>query len=457
MESETSKGQPAAPGLADDNASNLGYTPAPSHFGATGYQQQDSTRGRDESSEVPGSGGLFSAAIRAGQPERCDVCGIMHAPADLNKCPECRGNFCVRCSPGAGACPNCDGPAFRRGRDDQRAPIGQRTGGIGVSRGENTRGMEKCEKITIKDEPEANAIQMWIVDVATTARMAYGFDSNYAYAMVAGVMSHDERTLDEPLRYNHLENALFVGLKGAIKTVALHSDVRVRMMDGKPLTALRSMKIMIEYFRVPEENEDMLHANALASVRLNNSPHIEEGQALHKFFSKWEMQYANYTSIATRSQTDAALANNLILMVEDLRILSHDVEAWRSMKASERNIKWLKEKIRYRIKIWRAEKNCAKAATAAFETAVVPGYSALPAEGKGSGAYRTTPNRTSQVGRGRERSSSPAAGQGRGLSISADVRKKIGTPDDLTTLERAVGHSQWKPQGPRRSQCKRKC
>ena len=107
--------------------------------------------------------------------------------------------------------------------------------------------MEKCEKITIKDEPEANAIQMWIVDVATMARMAYGLDSNYAYAMVAGVMSHDERTLDEPLRYNHLEDALFVGLKGAIKTVALHSDVRVRMMDGKPLTSLRLMKIMIEY------------------------------------------------------------------------------------------------------------------------------------------------------------------------------------------------------------------
>ena len=180
---------------------------------------------------------------------------------------------------------------------------------------------------------------------------------------------------------------------------------------------------------MPEENEDMLHANALASVRLNNSPHIEEGQALHEFFSKWEMQYANYTSIATTSQTDAALANNLFLMVKDLRILSHDVEAWRSMKASERTIKWLKEKIRYWIEIWRAEKNCVKAATAAFETAAAPGYSALPAEGKGAGAYRTTPNRTSQVGRGRER----AAGQGRGLSISADVRKKIGTPDGPKT------------------------
>ena len=271
--SEASKGQPAAPGLADDNASNLGYTPAPSHFGGAGYNQQDNARGRDESSEVPGSGGLFSAAMRAGHPERCHVCGTVHAPADLNKCPECRGNFCVRCSPGVGACPSCDGPAFRRGRDDQRAPIGQRPGGIGVARGENTRGMEKCEKIAIKDEPEANAIQMWIVDVATMARMAYGFDSNYAYAMVAGVMSHDEKTLDEPLKYNHLENALFVGLKGAIKTVALNSDVRVRMMDGKPLTALRLMKIMIEYFRVPEENEDMLHANALASVRLNASPY----------------------------------------------------------------------------------------------------------------------------------------------------------------------------------------
>ena len=248
--------------------------------------------------------------------------------------------------------------------------------------------------------------------------MVYGYDSNYAYAMVAGVMSHDERTLDEPLRYNDLENALFVGLKGAIKTVALMSDVRVRMMDGRALTAMRLMKIMIEYFGVPEENQDMLHANALASVRLNTSPHVEEGQALHEFFSKWEMQYANYMRVATRSQT------NLFLTIKDVRILSHDVEAWRSLKASERTTKWLKEKIRYRIEIWRAEKNCVKAANAAFESAVAPGYSALPAEGKGSCAYR---------GRGRERSSSPANSQGRGLSISADMRRKIGTPDDPKT------------------------
>ena len=131
---------------------------------------------------------------------------------------------------------------------------------------------------------------------------------------------------------------------------------------------------------MPEENADMLHANALAIVRLNASPHVEEGQALHEFFSKWEMQYANYMGIATRSQTDSALANNLFLMIKDLRIMSHDVEAWRSLKASERTTRWLKEKIRYRIEIWRAEKNCAKAANAAFESAVAPGYSALPAE-----------------------------------------------------------------------------
>ena len=67
---------------------------------------------------------------------------------------------------------------------------------MGTSRGENNRGMEKCERITIKEEPEANAIQMWIIDVATNAKMAYGFHSSYAYSMVAGVMSHDDKTLD---------------------------------------------------------------------------------------------------------------------------------------------------------------------------------------------------------------------------------------------------------------------
>ena len=45
---------------------------------------------------------------------------------------------------------------------------------MGTSRGENTRGMEKCEKITIKDEPEADAIQMWIVEVATSAKRRTG-------------------------------------------------------------------------------------------------------------------------------------------------------------------------------------------------------------------------------------------------------------------------------------------
>ena len=81
------------------------------------------------------------------------------------------------------------------------------------------------------------------------------------------------------------------------------------------------------------------------------------------------MQYANY-------------------MIKGLRILSHDVETWRSMKAAERTTKWLKDRIRYRIETWRA-KNCSKAANAAFESAVASGYSALPAEGKGS--YRNPP------------------------------------------------------------------
>ena len=85
----------------------------------------------------------------------------------------------------------------------------------------------------------------------------------------------------------------------------------------------------------------MLHANALASVRLNAFPYVEEGQAIHEFFSKWEMQYANYMGIATRSQTDSALANSLFLMDKDVRILGHDIEAWRSMKAAERTTKWL--------------------------------------------------------------------------------------------------------------------
>ena len=85
------------------------------------------------------------------------------------------------------------------------------------------------DKIVIKDEPESSTIQMWIADVATTAKMAYGFDPDYAFTMVSDVMSHEGKVLGKQLRYNHLKNALFMGLRVAIKTVALPSDVRVRM------------------------------------------------------------------------------------------------------------------------------------------------------------------------------------------------------------------------------------
>ena len=289
---------------------------------------------------------------------------------------------------------------------------------------ENTRGREKCERIIIKGEPQANTIQVWITDVPMQARSAYGFDPDH----VSDVLEHPESRLDTKIVYSHLENALFQGLMGCITTPALTSDVRVRMMQrNQPLCALRLMKIIIGYFRVSEENEETLYANSLAATKLIMTPSIEEEQSLDEFFSRWEMQFVNYMALETRSMTDIAIANQLFLTVKNVKVLAHDVEAWRNLPTGSRTTTWLRDKIRNRISIWRSEKNCTIAASAALEVSAGPGYSAMPAESRG-GAYRTTPNRANQVGGRGARSRSPSVGKG--TSIPSDVRKLIGTQDD---------------------------
>ena len=45
------------------------------------------------------------------------------------------------------------------------------------------------------------------------------------------MLKHPDAKLDSKIVYSHLENALFQGLMGCIKTQALLADVRVRMMQ----------------------------------------------------------------------------------------------------------------------------------------------------------------------------------------------------------------------------------
>ena len=71
--------------------------------------------------------------------------------------------------------------------------------------GENTRGREKCEKIVIKGEPQANTIQVWITDVAMQARSAYGYDPDHAFKVVSDVLRHPDSRLDTKIVYSHLE------------------------------------------------------------------------------------------------------------------------------------------------------------------------------------------------------------------------------------------------------------
>ena len=214
-------------------------------------------------------------------------------------------------------------------------------------------------------------------DVAMQATSAYGFDPDHAFKVVSDVLKHPESRLDTKIVHSHLENALFQGLMGCITTPALTS-------------ALRLMKIIIGYFRVSEENEETLYANSLAATKLIMTPSIEEEQSLDEFFSRWEMQLVKYMALETRSMTDIAIANQLFLTIKNVKVLAHDVEAWRNLPTGSRTTTWLRDKIRNRISIWRSEKNCTVAASAALEVSAGPGYSAMPAESRG-GAYRTTP------------------------------------------------------------------
>ena len=123
------------------------------------------------------------------------------------------------------------------------------------------------------------------------------------------------------------------------------------------------------------------------------------------------MQFVNYMALETRSMQDSASANQLFLTVKNVKVLAHDVEAWRNRASGSKTTTWLREKIRNRINIWRSEKNCTLAANAALEVSTGPLYSAMPAEERG-GAYRTPPNRANQVGNKQGRSRSPSIGKG---------------------------------------------
>ena len=105
------------------------------------------------------------------------------------------------------------------------------------------------------------------------------------------------------------------------------------------------MRIIIGYFRVSEENET-LYANSLAGTRLLLSPVVEEEQSLDEFFSRWEMQFVNYMALETRSMQDSAIANQLFLTVKNVKVLAHDVEAWRNFASGSRTTTWLRDKIR---------------------------------------------------------------------------------------------------------------
>ena len=181
-------GASTLPAMAADGQHSLGQnTPAPSVCGGGHAGRRDASRGRDADSVTLGSGGLMGADYRQ-RREQCDLCGEYSEERDMHPCPRCRNRICTTCSPGYGACPLCDNDV-RHERASDAGAIGARPfRGIPMN-SENIRGREKCERIIIKGEPQANTIQVWITDVAMQARSAYGFDPDHAFKVVFDVLS----------------------------------------------------------------------------------------------------------------------------------------------------------------------------------------------------------------------------------------------------------------------------
>ena len=287
----------------------------------------------------------------------------------------------------------------------------------------------------MKGEPEASTVMAWISDVAIAARNAYGFDDEYARKTVS-VLEHPEDVIDTILMYPYLENNLSQGLMQAVKTPALLSQIRTEDRNRNSaglgtMTALRTMRTIIDYFRVLEEDEDGLSASALENVRLNLVPGRDEDQCLDECFSKRDLQFSQYLRVKNRSRNDYSIALSLLSNIKELKGMVRDVAERRSLSQSAKTTEWLRGRIKRKLLYWRSERNRNAATTAASENASTPGYPAPPAPNRGR------PNGASQVGNGRGRSTSPNAwnqqpqtgrGRGNGMAAPADVKAKIGTP-----------------------------
>ncbi|CAE7412348.1 unnamed protein product [Symbiodinium natans] len=290
-------------------------------------------------------------------------------------------------APAAGGLPRPQSGRDHEGDDARfRNPVGG-----GYSKFKDTRGMEKCNEISIAKEPSSGEVGLWLGDVAHTAKAAYLYDGDYAYTQVLKVRERSEAMIDMELKYPALENQLFSGLKRAIKSESLSAKVKMEMYktqqvgDGKPMTAMRLLTLIVKHVEIPIAKESQVLYDGLSSTKVMHFPGKPEEEALEEFMTRWDLAHTNLVGLKGNTWSEQQLGWMLHSKVQRVQVLNHDIEAWRLLPDEAKTHTWLRKRIKDRLEMWRADKNIDEASMRVSRQAFTTGYAAMPAQ---QGSYR---------------------------------------------------------------------
>ena len=261
----------------------------------------------------------------------------------------------------------------------------------------DTKGIDKCQEITIGKEPGATDVNIWLGEVAASTRGAYVYNGDYGYDMVMGVREMKDEEIDKPLIYPALEYQLYSALRKSARSEGLRSKLTIKALeyqqkgDRRMMTAMRCLKTIVKYIEIPRSLEHGMLMQALVNTAYKIRPGKSEEETLEEFMTRRDLIVAQLLASKGNTLSDNQIGEVLFAKVKGLIALNHDVERWRQSNEAERTHSWLREKIEARLEIWRAEGNSRTAAARAIERAHASGYIAMPATGPSRGPVEKVP------------------------------------------------------------------
>ena len=225
----------------------------------------------------------------------------------------------------------------------------------------DARGIDKCNEIDIDTEPDPMSVNLWLGEVAMATRRAYIYDGEYGFEMVKRAREHSEETVDAALKYPALEYQLLEALRRAIRSPALAAKISVRafecqQLSGKPMTALRTLMIIIEHFEVSSAHEQAMFTQAIINMVCLPTYTETEEESLERFMCRWRVLIAQVKASRSCAWSDAELGIHLFRKIESLAVMTFDVEKWHELPASARTHAWIQSRVERRLDFWRAEK-----------------------------------------------------------------------------------------------------